>query len=110
MQTCGQGRAAELAAISKTKGLTPTVVVMTDGRANIALDGTADRPKAAADSESLAATLRAHQIPGLMIDTGNRPQPQLRDLANVLDAPYLPLPRADAQRVSQAVSGALGAA
>jgi len=106
----GLQQAAELAAISKTKGLTPTVVVMTDGRANIALDGTADRPKAAADSESLAATLRAHQIPGLMIDTGNRPQPQLRDLANVLDAPYLPLPRADAQRVSQAVSGALGAA
>ncbi len=106
----GLQQAAELAAISKTKGLTPTVVVMTDGRANIALDGTADRPRAAADSESLAATLRAHQIPGLMIDTGNRPQPQLRELANVLDAPYLPLPRADAQRVSQAVSGALGAA
>ena len=106
----GLQQAAELAAISKTKGLTPTVVVMTDGRANIALDGTADRPRAAADSESLAAALRAHQIPGLMIDTGNRPQPQLRELANVLDAPYLPLPRADAQRVSQAVSGALGAA
>ena len=106
----GLKQAAELAALSKTKGLTPTVVVMTDGRANIALDGTADRPRAAADSATLAATLRAHKIPGLMIDTGNRPQPQLRDLANVLDAPYLPLPRADAQRVSQAVSGALGAA
>ncbi|WP_082181899.1 magnesium chelatase subunit D [Aestuariivita boseongensis] len=106
----GLKQAAELAAISKTKGLTPTVVVMTDGRANIALDGTADRPRAAADSETLAATIRAHNIPGLMIDTGNRPQPQLRDLANVLDAPYLPLPRADAQRVSQAITGALGAA
>ncbi len=106
----GLKEAAELAAISKTKGLTPTVVVMTDGRANIALDGTADRPRAAEDSQTLAATLKAHNIPGLMIDTGNRPQPQLRDLANVLDAPYLPLPRADAKRVSQAVSGALGAA
>ncbi len=106
----GLQQAAELAAMSKTKGLTPTVVIMTDGRANIALDGTADRPKAAADSESLAGTLRAHNVPGLMIDTGNRPHPQLRDLAQTLDAPYMPLPRADAQRVSQAVSGALGAA
>lgn len=106
----GLKQAAELAAISKTKGLTPTVVVMTDGRANIALDGTPDRPRAAADSETLAAALRAHDIPGLMIDTGNRPQPQLQDLAHVMDAPYLPLPRADAQRVSQAISGTLGVA
>jgi magnesium chelatase subunit D len=103
----GLKQAAELAALSKTKGLTPTVVVMTDGRANIALDGSADRPRAAADSETLAAALRAHNIPGLMIDTGNRPQPQLRDLAVILDAPYLPLPRADAKRVSDAVNTAL---
>lgn len=104
----GLKQAAELATVSKSKGLTPTVVVMTDGRANIALDGSADRSQACADSQTLAASLRAHQIPGLMIDTGNRPQPQLRELANALDAPYLPLPRADAHRVSQAVTGALG--
>lgn len=106
----GLKQAAELAAASKTKGLTPTVVVMTDGRANIALDGSSDRPRAAADSQTLASTLRSHRIPGLMIDTGNRPQPQLRELADLLDAPYLPLPRADAKRVSEAVSDALGAA
>ncbi|MCE8007660.1 magnesium chelatase subunit D [Aestuariivita sp.] len=105
----GLKQAAELAAISKTKGLTPTVVVMTDGRANIALDGSADRPRANADSETLANSIRAQNIQGLMIDTSNRPQPALQGLASVLDAPYLPLPRADAQRVSEAVSDALSA-
>lgn len=104
----GLRQAAELAVLSRAKGLTPTVVVMTDGRANIALDGSADRPRAAADSEALAISLRAQNIQGLMIDTSNRPQPALQGLAALLDAPYLPLPRADAQRVSQAVSGALG--
>ena len=106
----GLKQAAELAAVSRTKGLTPTVVVMTDGRANIALDGSADRPRAAADSETLATALRSQNVPGLMIDTGNRPQPQLRALAEMFDAPYLPLPRADAQRVSQAVNDALSVA
>ena len=106
----GLKQAAELATQSRGKGLTPTLVVMTDGRANIALDGTADRPRAAADSVTLAQAIRLQHIPGLMIDMSNRPQPALRDLAAELDAAYLPLPRADARRVSEAVTGALGAA
>lgn len=106
----GLKQAAELATQSRGKGLTPTLVVMTDGRANIALDGTADRPRAAADSVTLAQAIRLQHIPGLMIDMSNRPQPALRDLAAELDAAYLPLPRADARRVSAAVTGALGAA
>jgi len=43
-----------------------------------------------------------------VIDIANRPQPALRRLAEVLDAPYLPLPRADAKRLSAALQGALG--
>ena len=37
-----------------------------------------------------------------------RPQPALNRLAEVLNAPYLPLPRADAQRLSAALQAALG--
>jgi magnesium chelatase subunit D len=104
----GLRQAVELAELSRTKGLTPTIVVMTDGRANIALDGSASRPRAATDARMLAGTLRARGIPGLMIDMSNRPQPALQELASSFDATYLPLPRADAARVSKAVSGALG--
>jgi magnesium chelatase subunit D len=92
---------------AKRKGLTPTVVLLTDGRANIALSGDADRKAAAVDSTQMAQVLRAHGIDAMVIDTGNRPERALKTLAATLDAPYLPLPRADAQRLSTAVATAL---
>ena len=63
---------------------------------------------AEADSLKLARALRATGIPALVIDIATRPQPALHRLAEVLDAPYLPLPRADAQRLSAALQAALG--
>jgi magnesium chelatase subunit D len=44
----------------------------------------------------------------LVIDTGNRPEQSLKKLAQTLAATYLTLPRADAKRLSAAVSAALG--
>ncbi len=90
-----------------SKGLTPTMILLTDGRANISLDGEANRKQAATDASRMAQVIRAQGIDALVIDTGNRPEPALRTLAQTLDAPYLPLPRADAQRLSDAVSTAL---
>lgn len=90
------------------RGLTPTIAILTDGRANIALDGRADRKQAAADAQQIARVLRANGTDAIIIDTGNRPEPALRNLAQTLDAMYLPLPRADAERLSKSVSTALG--
>jgi len=104
----GLQMAFELAGQTKARGMTPTVALLTDGRGNIALDGSANREMAEADSLKLARALRATGIPALVIDIANRPQPALRHLAEVLDAPYLPLPRADAQRLSAALQAALG--
>ena len=104
----GLQMAFELAGQTKARGMTPTVALLTDGRGNIALDGSANREMAEADSLKLARALRAKGIPALVIDIANRPQPALRHLAEVLDAPYLPLPRADAQRLSAALQAALG--
>jgi len=98
--------AFELAGQARSRGMTPTVALLTDGRGNIALDGTADRAQAEADAQRLARALRG--TPAVVIDTGNRPTPGLRVLAGMLDAPYLPLPRADAQRLSAVLSAALG--
>jgi magnesium chelatase subunit D len=94
---------------AKRKGLTPAIVILTDGRANIALDGSADRKQAAADAQAVAKTLKAQGIDGLVIDTGNRPEAGLKTLAAQFGAPYLALPRADAHRLSGAVSAALDA-
>jgi magnesium chelatase subunit D len=104
----GLKMAFNLALQSRARGLTPTVALLTDGRGNIALDGTANRAMAEADSLRLARTLRASGIPALVIDIANRPQPALRQLAALLDAPYLALPRADARKLSAALSAALG--
>jgi magnesium chelatase subunit D len=87
--------------------MTPTIALLTDGRGNIALDGTANRALAEQDSQRMARVLRHSGVPMLVIDIANRPQPALRDLALLLDAPYLALPRADAQRLSVVLGVAL---
>ncbi|NBE05911.1 VWA domain-containing protein, partial [Paragemmobacter ruber] len=95
------------AAQARRRGLTPTIALLTDGRGNIALDGTPDRPRAEDEAQTLARQIRATGTPALVIDVANRPQPALRDLALMMDAPYLALPRADAHRLSAALGQAL---
>jgi magnesium chelatase subunit D len=104
----GMMTAFDQATQATRRGMTPTIAILTDGRANIALDGQADRKQAAADAQQIARVLRAHGTDAIVIDTGNRPEPALKSLAQTLDATYLPLPRADAARLSQSVAAALG--
>ncbi len=104
----GMRMAFELALQARARGMTPTVALLTDGRGNIAFDGSANREVAEADALRMARALRAAGMPGLVIDIANRPQPALRRMAEALDAPYLPLPRADAQRLSAVLQSALG--
>jgi magnesium chelatase subunit D len=51
--------------------------------------------------------IRAQGISGLVLDMSNRPQDALRDLAAQMGAPYIPMPRADANRLSAVISTAL---
>lgn len=104
----GLKMALEVAGMARAHGMTPTVALLTDGRANIALDGTADRPTAEAEATRMARVIAGSGTPAIVIDTANRPQPALKALAAVMGAPYVPLPRADAHRLSAAISGALG--
>jgi magnesium chelatase subunit D len=105
----GLSAAVELARTAQGRGMTPTLALITDGRANIALDGRADRQQAGADAMRLARAVRGQAIPGLVIDMSPRPQRQLEALAAEMGAPYLPMPRADAGRLSTAVSATLDA-
>ena len=103
----GLKSALDLALQSRKRGMTPTVAILTDGRANIALDGTANRATAGEDADTMAKSLRAHAVECLVIDMSNRPQQALKQLSETLLAPYVPLPRADAKRLSSAVSAVL---
>ena len=105
----GLKMAFDLAQQTRARGMTPTVALLTDGRGNIALDGTPNRETAEADTIRLARALRSAQIPSLVIDIATRPQPALKRLAQTLGAPYLPLPRADAHRLSAVLQSVLGA-
>lgn len=99
----GIDMALALAEAIRRKGHTPTVIVLTDGRANIARDGSPGRPKAEADSLAAARSLALAGVAGLVIDTSPLPAQQSERLAEAMGAVYLPLPYADAATVSRAV-------
>lgn len=103
----GLSAAMDLARAAQGRGMTPTLALITDGRANIALDGAANRTRAAEDAGRLARAIRAQSLPALVIDMSPRPQRPLEALAAEMGAPYLALPRADAGRLSSAVAATL---
>ncbi|MEQ9500451.1 MAG: magnesium chelatase subunit D [Deltaproteobacteria bacterium] len=85
---------------ARRRGRTPVVVLITDGRGNIARDGTPGRPAARADALSSARLLRASRARVLFVDTAVRSQPQAVELAQAMGAMYLPLPRTDAAGIA----------
>jgi len=103
----GLSAAFTMAQTASRKGMTPTVITLTDGRANIALDGQPNRPQAASDAQDIARKLANGGIDALVIDTTLRPDRNLRALADTMRAKYIALPRTDAQSVSAAVSASL---
>ena len=103
----GISMAANMAESIRRKGDTPVLVFFTDGQANVTASGIGDRPQAEADAIHAARQLRASGTRCLLIDTSPRPQPRARKLADDLGARYLPLPAAQAQKLSAAVKAEL---
>ncbi|MEM0900269.1 MAG: VWA domain-containing protein, partial [Pseudomonadota bacterium] len=93
----------DLAIQSRSRGKSPLLVMLTDGRGNIALDGTADRKSAANDTAKLARMTAANSVPSVFIDIARRPRDTARDLANIMNADYCALPRLDAGAISTVV-------
>nr|MCU0952503.1 VWA domain-containing protein [Burkholderiaceae bacterium] len=98
-----------LALGEQRRGHTPVAVLLTDGRANVARDGTQGRGPGETDALAIARQLRAAGFQSVLIDTSPRPQPAAALLADTMGARYVPLPHADAQRVAAAVQTALPA-
>ncbi len=90
----------------KRAGQTPFLVVLTDGRANVARDGIGGRERAMSDAMAAARLLASEQIHTVLIDVSRKPQPQAAELAQALGGRYMPLPSADASRLSDAIRSA----
>ena len=90
----------------RRSGSRPVIVLLTDGRANVARSGEGGRAKAGAEALQAARALRAAGLPALVIDTGARGE-GARAVADAMAARYLVLPRADAGLLSAAVRAAL---
>ena len=99
--------ASAMAERARRRGLAPVIVTLTDGRANVALDGSVNRARAAQDAQDLAAEIRALGHPSITIDTSTRPEPALRQLSQRMGGRYVALPRADARALSEAVAAQL---
>ena len=100
--------AQDTALRARARGLTPILALLTDGRANVALDGTPGRDRAEADTAQMARLWRATGAASVVIDTASRPEAGLKRLSAAMGGVYLPLPRADAARMSTALEAALG--
>jgi magnesium chelatase subunit D len=87
-------------------GATPLVVLLTDGRANIARDGLPGRERAQTDALHAARALAALSCASLLVDTSPQAAPAAQQLAVAMNARYLALPHAAADTVSIAVRAA----
>lgn len=101
----GLDAALTLALSEQAKARTPSLVVLTDGRANIGRDGAAGRVQAESDALAAARRVREAGIDAAFIDTSPRPRPGGDRFARAMGAVYRPLPYWDAGAVSGLVDG-----
>jgi magnesium chelatase subunit D len=99
----GMDAALALAEGIRRQGGTPTLVLLTDGRANVTRAGIGGRDAAEADALDAARRIRATALRALLVDTGPRPTPLAQTLGNAMGAVYLALPRADAATLDRIV-------
>jgi magnesium chelatase subunit D len=81
-----------LAQAERAKGRTPLVVLLTDGRGNVARDGEPGRARAEQEARDAARNLRASGLSSVFIDTSPRSRPGAEELAAEMDAAYAQLP------------------
>jgi magnesium chelatase subunit D len=95
--------AFELAVARRRKNQSPVIVLLTDGRANIARDGRPGRERAEMDALESAGAVRLARIATLVVDISPQPHAAAERLAARMGARYLPLPYADTKSLSSAV-------
>jgi len=81
-------------------GVTPLLVVLCDGRANVNLQGMGGRESAMADALAWAQAWRSLSCAAVWLDTSTQPDAKAQQLAQSMGARYLPMPHAQAQRMA----------
>lgn len=104
----GLDAALTLAKQVQRRGDTPVIVLLTDGRGNIARSGAPGRVQANADAIEAARQIKSAGLTALLLDTSPQAQAMAQALAQAMGAHYLPLPYAGARQLSQAVKAATG--
>jgi magnesium chelatase subunit D len=99
----GIDAATALAKDIQRQGGSPSVVILTDGRANICRDGSSGRQQAFDDALKSAAVFLQSNLRCMVVDTSVRPHHNGAELAHAMAGIYLPLPMADAATLSQAI-------
>ncbi len=85
------------------RGQTPTIAILTDGKANMRIDGTAGRAEAISESEQVARQIAAAGLRSIVIDISPRPREEAAGLATALAARYVPLPQAQSAAMVRAI-------
>lgn len=98
--------AGGLANQAQRRGETPTIVVLSDGRANVARDGAPGREAAHADAISAARFVSRSAVAALFVDTSVRPSALAKAIASSMSAKYVALPYVNAQALTEIVKQA----
>ena len=93
----------QVALSEKRLGHSPSLVMLSDGRPNVGLQGQGGRTQALEDALTLARRWRSHALPAIWLDTSARPDAQAQQLAIEMGARYVPLPLANGSRMAQAI-------
>jgi magnesium chelatase subunit D len=84
------------------------VILLTDGRANVTRSGEGDKTKAAKEASEAATLFADAKIETLVMDVANDPQDSARQIAELLSAQYMHLPRAAATDIAGPVRRVMG--
>lgn len=95
--------ARQLAEAEKGRGRLPTVVLLTDGKANMARDGKKGRAAGQSDALEAARPFRAGGFKSLVIDTSPKRAEEAEQLARALGAEHIVLPHGRAADITRAV-------
>ena len=99
----GLKTALQLAEDEWRKGRFPSLILLTDGSANVDANGQGNRTQAAEDAQNVARLIDASGFETLLIDVGRQQRPQAKSLAANMGAHYVPMPQASAGSISDMV-------
>ena len=95
--------AFNMACAARSRSIKPIIILLSDGRGNMSLDGVGDRVKATNDTNYVASLIKRNAIDNIFIDTSRRKTPMANELARELNGHYFQLPMANSKSISKAV-------